>query len=109
MPNVWWTEKAEESVLAIGRYVVEKSQSLQRGLDVITRIEEKCTRYATFPLSGISRQDIGPGLRCFPVDNLIVIYRPAEDGIVVMLVVHGHQDIQTIVRQLFHDDADDPT
>jgi hypothetical protein len=48
-------------------------------------------------------------LRCFPVDNLIVIYRPAEDGIVVMLVVHGHQDIQTIVRQLFHDDADDPT
>jgi toxin ParE1/3/4 len=106
MPNVWWTDKAEESVLAIGRYVIEQSQSRQRGLDVITRIEEKCARYAKFPLSGTSREDIGPGLRCFPVDHLIVIYRPFEDGIVIMLVAHGHQDIQTIVRQLFSDDAE---
>ena len=109
MSKVWWTEKAEESVLAIGRYIIEQSQSLQRGLDVITRVEEKCARYARFPLSGTSREDIGPGLRCFRVDNLVVIYRPFEDGIVIMLVAHGHQDIQTIVRQMFGEDVEGPT
>ena len=101
MARVCWTDKAEESILSIGRYIIERTQSRQRGLDVISRIEEKCVRYATFPLSGTSREDIGPGLRCFPVDSLVVIYRPLEDGIVVILVAHGHQDLRTIVEQIF--------
>ena len=101
MARVCWTDKAEESILSIGRYIIERTQNRQRGLDVISRIEKKCARYATFPLSGTSREDIGPGLRCFPVDSLVVIYRPLEDGIVVILVAHGHQDLRTIVEQIF--------
>lgn len=101
MPRVCWSDKAEESVLAIGRYIIEQTQSRQRGLDVITKIEEKCIRYAEFPEGGIPRPDLGPGLRCFPVDNLLVIFRPLEDGILVILVAHGHQDLRTIVEQIF--------
>ncbi len=81
MARVCWSDKAEESVLAIGRYIIEQTQSRQRGLDVITKVEEKCERYAEFPQVGTARPDLGPGLRCFPVDNLLVIYRPIEDGI----------------------------
>jgi toxin ParE1/3/4 len=101
MARVCWTDRAEESVLEIGRYIIEQTQSRQRGLDVINRVEEKCARYAQFPSSGTSREDIGPGLRCFRVDNLVVIYRPLEDGIVVILVTHGHRDIRTVVEQIF--------
>jgi toxin ParE1/3/4 len=104
MPRVRWTDKAEESVLAIGRYVVEQTQSRQRGLDVIAKIEEKCHRYAEFPEGGTSRPDLGPGLRCFPVESLVVIYRPIEDGVVIILVAHGHQDVRTIVQHIFGDD-----
>ncbi len=101
MARVDWTDKAEESLLEIGRYIIERTQSRQRGLDVIGRIEDKCAQYAKFPLSGTSREDMGPGLRCFRVDNLVVIYRPREDGIVVILVTHGHCDLRTIVEQIF--------
>jgi toxin ParE1/3/4 len=101
MARVYWTDKAEESVLEIGRYIIEQSQSRQRGLDVISRLEDKCAHYAKFPLSGTSREDIGPGLRCFRVDKFVVIYRPREDGIVVILVTHGHRDLRTVVEQIF--------
>jgi len=101
MPRVCWSDKAEESVLAIGRYIIEQTQSRQRGLAVIAKIEEKCKRYAEFPEGGTARPDLGPGLRCFPVDRLLVIYRPIEDGIAVILVAHGHKDVRTILEEIF--------
>ena len=101
MPRVCWSDKAEESVLAIGRYIIEQTQSRQRGLDVIAKIEEKCNRYAELPEGGTPRPDLGPGLRCFPVGSLIVIYRPIDDGIAIILVAHGHQDVRTIVEKIF--------
>jgi toxin ParE1/3/4 len=104
MPRVCWSDKAEESVLAIGRYVIEQTRSRQRGLDVIAKIEEKCNRYAEFPESGTARPDLGAGLRCFPVESLLVIYRPIEDGIAIILVAHGHQDVRTIVKRIFGGD-----
>lgn len=107
MARVCWSDKGEESVLDIGRYIIEETQSRQRGIDVITKIEEKSARYAEFPLMGTSRKDIGPGLRCFPVDSFLVIYRPIEDGLVVVLVAHGHQDLRTIVENVFGNRSDD--
>ena len=104
MPRVCWSDKAEESVLAIGRYIIEQTQSRQRGLDVIAKIEEKCNRYAEFPEGGTARPDLGPGLRCFPVGSLLVIYRPIEDGVAIILVAHGHQDVRTIVERIFGGD-----
>jgi toxin ParE1/3/4 len=101
MASVYWTDKAEESLLEIGRYIIDRTQSRQRGLDVINRIEQKCAHYAKFPLSGTSREDIGTGLRCFRVDRLLVIYRPREDGIVIILVTHGHRDLRSVVEQIF--------
>lgn len=37
MPRVCWTDRAEDSVLAIGRYIIEQSLSRDRGLEVIAR------------------------------------------------------------------------
>jgi hypothetical protein len=35
------------------------------------------------------------------VDKHVVIYRPHEDGIVVILVTHGHRDLRTVLEQIF--------
>jgi len=66
MARVCWSDKGEESVLGIGRYIIEQTQSRQRGIDVITKIEEKCNRYAEFPLMGTSRDDIGRDFDALP-------------------------------------------
>jgi hypothetical protein len=54
MASVYWTDRAEDSLLEIGRYIIE-----------------------------------------------LVIYRPQEDGIAIILVTHGHRDLRTVVEQIF--------
>ena len=39
MSRVCWSDKAEESVLAIARYVIERARSRQRGLDLIGKTD----------------------------------------------------------------------
>ena len=51
---------------------------------------------------GDPRPDLGENIRCFPVGNYVVIYRPLGDGIIVVLVIHGTLDIPTAFRELFH-------
>ena len=61
-------------------------------------------------MAGTARSDLGPGLRCFPVDKLVVIYRPIEDGMAIIWVAHGHQDVRTVVENIFGKGAgDEPT
>ena len=101
MARVLKTPEAEDSLLAIGRYIARESQSLERALRVLDRIDEKCRLYAQHPLIGTSREDLGPGVRCFPLDSCVVIYRPIADGILILVVTHGHQDIPVLFRRLF--------
>jgi len=101
MPRVLRTEVAEESLLDIGRFIAQQAQSLDAGMRVLDKVDEKCRVDATQPLMGQSREDLGPSVRCFPVDSLVVICRPIEDGILVLLVVHGRQDVPEIFRRVF--------
>ena len=43
---------------ASGRYIIEQTQSRQRGLDVIAKIEEQCRRHAEFPEGRIACPDL---------------------------------------------------
>jgi toxin ParE1/3/4 len=61
-------------------------------------IDRKCQLFATFPEMGMQRDDLAPGLRCFPVWNYVVFYRPINDGIEVMRVVHAARDFPSIFR-----------
>ena len=101
MAKVLRTSEAEDSLLEIGRYIAQKTQSLQRAFDVLNRIDEKCELYSGFPMAGSVCDDLGPGLRYFPVDSYVVIYRPLNDGIRVLLAAHGHQDIPEVFHRLF--------
>ena len=50
-------------------------------------------------LIGRSRDEVRLGLRTFPVGNYLLIYRPVQDGIEIVRVLHGRGDIE----QLFGD------
>ncbi|HTO63621.1 MAG TPA: type II toxin-antitoxin system RelE/ParE family toxin [Bradyrhizobium sp.] len=45
------------------------------------------------PLAGRQRADIQRGLRSFPVGSYVIFYVPLPDGIEVVRVMHGRQDI----------------
>lgn len=59
----------------------------------VSKIERECDRHARFPLTGEARDDLGPDLRIFSVSSHVVIYRPIEDGIEVVRVVHGARNL----------------
>jgi toxin ParE1/3/4 len=60
-------------------------------------ILEKCRSHAQFPETGQTREELAPGLRSFPVDPYVVFFRPVEDTIQVLRVLHGRRDINRIM------------
>ena len=95
------TPEARASLKEIGRQIARESGSRAVALRFLDRINEKCQLCATQPGMGEARHDLAPGVRCFPVGNYVVIYRPMPDGIEVLLVTHGARDIPALYRRLF--------
>ena len=103
MGRVLRTQQARGDLKAIGRHIAEQSQSQSRdiALRFLDRIESKCELYATQPLIGEARPDLAEDIRCFPIADYIVFYRPLHDGILILTVVHGARDIPAVFRDLF--------
>ena len=101
MARVKRTPQARQSLKDIGRHIARESGSRSVALRFLDRINEKCRLCATQPGMGEARPDLAPGVRCFPVGNYVVIYRPLPDGIEVLLVTHGARDIPTLYRHIF--------
>jgi toxin ParE1/3/4 len=60
---------------------------------LLVRVEAAFDMLAANPLAGRARDDLAPKIRSFPVGNYIVFYLPLSDGIEVVRVLHGRQDI----------------
>lgn len=101
MASIRRTPEARQSIKELGRYISEQSGSLDVALRFLDRIEERCEQHARSPLLGEIRDDLGPNIRCFTVGNYVVIYRPDNDGILVLLVIHSARDIPTVFRRTF--------
>lgn len=59
----------------------------------IERIGEIFEMLVENQLAGRVRLDLGANLRSFPVGNYMIFYVPIADGIEVVRVMHGRQDI----------------
>ncbi len=45
-----------------------------------------------------AERDLDESLRLFPVGDYGVVYRPLDDGILVLLVAHGSRRIRRLLR-----------
>ncbi len=95
---------AEHNLLEIWSYIAK--DNLPAADRWLKTFEKKCELYAHQPELGDRRVDLGADVRCFPVGQYVVLYRPRLEGIVVLTVIHGARDIPTIFRRFFDGDAD---
>jgi toxin ParE1/3/4 len=96
MPHVLRTRRANLDLLEIWSYVAQDSpQAADR---LIERLDQHCERLASFPEMGRLRDELAPSLRSLVVSRYVVFYRPAEDGIEVIRVLHGARDVAAILR-----------
>ena len=77
--------------MSIWLYVAE--DSIKAADTLIDRIERAFDMLAEQPLAGRARSDLAPRLRSFPVGSYIVFYLPVSDGVEVVRVMSGRQDI----------------
>ena len=101
MSTVLKTQKAEESLLDIGVWIYQSSGSIEIAFKELARIEAKARQYANQPMMGTARPDLGENIRCFTVDSFVVIYEPSDDGITILLAIHGAQDVPRAFQKLF--------
>jgi len=98
MPRIIRSPRAKADVLSIGRYIAEQSQSRSTAIRFLDKIDEKLKLLARHPLAGEERSDLSANVRAFPIGNYVIFYRPTEDGIQVLRVLHGARDIPRIFR-----------
>jgi toxin ParE1/3/4 len=59
----------------------------------IQKIVSKFPALASMPQMGRRREELTPGLRSFPVRDYIIFYRPIADGVEIIRVLLGAQDL----------------
>jgi len=92
MARVTRRPQAEIDVLEIWAYIAEDSVAeADRWVD---RLDQSLALWATQPKMGRERPELTAGLRSLPFGRYVVFFEPLADGIDVVRVMHGSQDIE---------------
>jgi len=67
--------------------------------NLIEAIEAAFQPVRHFPLAGVAREQLAPGLRVTFQGSYAIYYKPLVDEIVIIRVLHGARDIVAIVEQ----------
>ena len=90
------TEQAEADLDELWVYIAANSpDAADRMVDAVL---ESSRMHVRFPNMGQSRAELRPGLRCFVVSPYVVFYRPIEDTIEVLRILHGARDINSLIE-----------
>jgi toxin ParE1/3/4 len=90
---------AREDLKRISRFIAVERQSPQNATRLRARFLKDFRLLARNPFIGQACPEFGPNLRIWPVYNFVVLYQPQPDGIDIVQVAHGAQDLPAIVRK----------
>jgi toxin ParE1/3/4 len=96
MAHINRSDLAESDLLEIGRYIAR--DNIDAALRMLDRIDQKCKILAGNPLLGEGCPELGEDIRHFTVRPYVIIYRPLDDGIELVRVLHGARDIPAIFK-----------
>ena len=90
--------RADQDVDEISDYLAQYSQpAAGLFLDELYRLAD---RHAGSPLIGRARDELETGLRSFVVRRkYVVLFRPADDTIEIVRVIHGARNIEAVFRE----------
>ena len=91
MPRILRTRKSREDYVSIEDYIAESSP--QNAEMIIRLFDEKLTSLAANNLMGRPRPELGPDIRSWNVHRFVLFYRPIQDGVILIRVLHASMDI----------------
>jgi len=94
MPPLIISPEAEQDLIDIWLYIAE-DQPVNAD-HFLERLQEKAQKLAEFTDLGVDRVDLAPDIKSFPVDRYLLYYRPSDQGIELVRVLHGSRDINLL-------------
>ncbi len=71
-------------------------RNLEKGEKLFRDFNKKCKNLAKFPNIGRSYAHVRPSLRGVPLNGYIILYQLIDDGIEILRVVSGRQDLESL-------------
>src|SRR5690606_18020582 len=93
MPVIYKRPQAKTDLIDVWLYIANDSS--QNADQYLRKIEQAMQTLSEQPLMGKSRSEIHDGIRSFPIDSHVILYFPLEDGIDIVRVLGGGQDIES--------------
>lgn len=94
MRKIVRTPAAVRDLAAIADYIA--AGNLTAALDFYDEIDRLLTMIAQYPEVGEAVHHLSPGLRRFTLGNYLLFYRPVDDEIELIRVLHGGRDIDQL-------------
>lgn len=89
------TNSAQNDLEEIWLYVSLESETAADR--IIDELIARFPKLATFPEMGKERKETAANVRSFPVGRYVIFYRPIDNGIEVVRVLHGARDIDQLL------------
>jgi toxin ParE1/3/4 len=80
-------------------YVANESGQVEVADRLIDAITSRFQLLAAHPHIGRKRDDLRSGLRSFPVDDYVILYRVQGEAVLILHVLHGRRDIGGFVQR----------
>lgn len=94
MSHIIETPEAKQDLLDTWEYIADDSvRAADRWLEEIVKHFESL---AESPRIGRERPELGEDLRSYPVGNYVIFYKPLENGVEIIRVVHGARDLRRV-------------
>lgn len=85
---------ASRDLNAISDYFL--ARNIEAGERLLREFNHKCQNLMQFPNMGKQYSNIREELRGLPLDGYIIFYRVLGDGVEIMRVVSGRQDLEAL-------------
>ena len=73
--------------------------NLEVGEKLFKDFNKKCHKLANFPNLGRNYTHIRPSLRGLPLDGYIILYQVIDNGVEILRVVSGRQDLESLFAE----------
>lgn len=94
MSNCFLSRQASQDLDTIADYYL--TRNIEAGENLFQEFTRKCENLVRFPSLGRSYGHIRPGMRGIPLDSYIIFYQIVNDGVEVLRVVGGRQDLEEL-------------
>jgi toxin ParE1/3/4 len=85
---------AEADLDAILKFIAKDKPNA--AISFVEKLREKCFVLTANPELGELRPDLAENLRCFSFRNYVIFYRPMQNGVEIIRVASGFQNIEML-------------